>query len=120
MILAIDFDDTLFHYHPEWTGNTVGAPIEKTHQMYWYLRRQGHTLILWTCREDLPGNPALAHALEACARYGLRFDAVNEHAPGRPPQWPNSRKVYADVYLDDRGCRTAEDVYLLPGINQGR
>lgn len=120
MIIAVDFDDTLFRYHPERPGNTIGAPIPDAIRLVHYLRKQGHTLILWTCREDTPTNLALTHALEACHQYGLHFDAVNEHAPGRPHEWPNSRKVYADLYLDDKAIRTPEDVYRIPGIQQGQ
>lgn len=120
MIIAVDFDDTLFRYLPGHPVSTIGPPILETLRLVHYLWKQGHQLILWTCREDTPGNPALSQALQACETYGLQFDAVNEHVPGRPPQWPNSRKVYADVYLDDRSCRSPEDVYLIPGINLGK
>ena len=108
MIIAIDFDGTLTQKHsfPEF-GEPRTWLVEKAIQ--W--RKQGHTLILWTCREDVrKGENAqyksrmyLTEALEWCKSYGLEFDAVNMNlVEVKYPGIKVSRKVYADLYIDDK------------------
>ena len=69
-IIAVDFDGTLSK--GRWPG--VGVPnfllIEKLIQ----LQREGHKLILWTCREG----EHLQQAVEFCRERGLEFDAIND------------------------------------------
>lgn len=113
MIIAIDFDDTLFRYVPAPEGmrdfsgrsDSIGEPIWEW--IHWAKNQRicGHRLILWTCREGL----ALRHALAACEAVGLTFDAVNANLPEmcEPGQWPDSRKVKADLYVDDKARRAA-------------
>lgn len=111
MIIAVDFDDTLFEYMPPKDGSrdysgrpdSIGPPIWK-----WILwareqKAQGHKLILWTCREGI----ALDHAVADCRAVGLVFDAVNANirTPDESLYWPDCRKVKADIYLDDKGLR---------------
>ena len=62
-------------------------------------RKQGNKLILWTCRVG----DRLAEAVEWCKQFGLEFDAVNENLPEMIELWGGeSRKVFADVYIDDK------------------
>lgn len=63
---------------------------------------KGHEVILWTSRVDAE----LAAAVEWCNSYGLYFCAVNDNAPSNKAKYlakyPNgTRKVYADIYVDD-------------------
>jgi hypothetical protein len=112
-IIAVDFDDTLFRYVPTPDGmrdfsgrlDSIGEPIWEWINWCQTQKAHGCRLILWTCREGL----ALEHAVEACRRVGLTFDAVNANLPEMccPGQWPDSRKVKADLYLDDKARRTA-------------
>ena len=90
MILAIDFDHTIYFEDMR----HVNIPlIEKLIKA----RRNGHKLILWTCR----GGEHLAEAIKECLDYGLSFDAVNENIKGRA--YENvSVKVVADLYIDDK------------------
>lgn len=111
MIIAVDFDDTLFQYVPapegtmDYSGRpgSIGKPnyglIEGLRQR----REVGDKLILWTCREG----KALQEAVDACFAEGLEFDAVNANLPHMCPegQWPDSRKIKADVYLDDKAMK---------------
>lgn len=94
-IFAVDFDGTLCtDNYPE-----IGEPNEK---LINHLKRQqkfGDKVILWTCR----GGELLDNAVKWCAEQGLIFDAVNANLPGLVAAYGNdSRKVYADVYYDDR------------------
>lgn len=97
MIIAVDFDGVLCqNKFPE-----IGAP-NKAMLKYLYSRKlDGDKLILWTCRsgEDLD------NAVEWCGKYGLRFDAVNDNLQENIDMYHNnSRKVYANVYIDDQNA----------------
>lgn len=62
----------------------------------------GAGLILWTCREG----KLLENALEACARWGLHFDAVNDSLPSWKKFYgDDTRKVGATEYWDDKAYR---------------
>lgn len=81
------------------TGPESGLPTgmlfcgSKKEQAY------GARLILWTCRAD----ERLQEAVDACAQWGLIFDAVNDNLPERINLYGNnSRKVSADEYWDDK------------------
>lgn len=94
-IIAIDFDGCLCEN--DWPR--IGAPNwnvilrAKEEQAY------GAGLILWTCRAD----DRLQEAVDACAQWGLVFDAVNDNLPERINLYGNnSRKVSADEYWDDK------------------
>ncbi len=58
-------------------------------------------IILWTCRcGDL-----LEEAVAWCRMFGLEFDAVNENVAQTLEQYgTESRKISADVYIDDKAC----------------
>ena len=99
MIFAIDFDGTLTtgHYYPH-VGELNRELVSKAIQV----RKNGHKLILWTCR----GGMELAEAVEACQQVGLEFDAVNENL--NPSEKFNPRKVFAHFYIDDRNASIDE------------
>lgn len=41
-------------------------------------------------------------AVDACKKYGLEFDAVNDNVQDTIDKYKvNGRKVYADIYIDD-------------------
>jgi hypothetical protein len=67
-----------------------------------YIRQQqrdGARLILWTNRMD----GRLEEAVTWCREQGITFDAVNENLPEIVERFGGDcRKIFADVYLDDR------------------
>ena len=67
-------------------------------------RKRGAQLVLWTCREG----QRLKEAVEWCRAQGLEFDAVNENIASRLNNYPDCRKVGADIYIDDLAV-TPED-----------
>ena len=85
--IAVDFDDTITYVndYPN-TGQLKPEAIEVLKKL-----KKKYTLILWTCREGKP----LQDAVDLLAKNGIEFDYVNE-CPEK------SRKVVADVYIDDR------------------
>ncbi len=93
---AVDFDDTLNFAgsYPE-----LGEPNRELIQFLKERRQEGDKVILWTCRE---GN-LLKSAVKFCKNYGLEFDAVNDNLRENTEYFgSNSRKVFADYYIDDR------------------
>ena len=94
-IIAIDYDGTITLDSYPHAGNPNWLVINRAKEE----QANGATLILWTCREG----KELDIALEACTKWGLRFDVVNENPPDRQELWRNNpRKIYADEYWDDK------------------
>ncbi len=97
-VIAVDFDGCICA-KGEYPG--FGEPdfgiIQRLHEE----KANGAAIILWTCREG----PALQAAVDACEKWGLHFDSINESIP----EWVeyygvSSRKVGASEYWDDRAC----------------
>jgi len=96
-IIAVDFDGTLCsECYP-----AIGMPNLPLFALLKGARRQGKKVILWTCRcGDL-----LEEAVAWCRMFGLEFDAVNENVAQTLEQYgTESRKISADVYIDDKAC----------------
>ncbi len=99
-IVAIDFDGVIAEYDG-WKGEDHFLPPKPgAREAIDILRSHGIKVIIWTCRNN---EPVLSAYLE---KYGIGFDAINAdvHPDIQSPD-DNSRKVVADVYLDDRGIR---------------
>ena len=95
MIIAVDFDGTL-HTGKCWPE--IGAPAPYAVQVMQRLKEDGHCLIIWTCREG-KYETEMIHWLE---KHEIPFDCINGHAPGAAESFGyESRKIYADVYIDD-------------------
>ena len=93
-IIAVDFDGVICVSEFPNIGrphiNVIDALIKR--------RKKGDKLILWTCRHD----KLLDDAVAFCRNMGLEFDAVNENLDFMIEKYGDSRKVYADYYLDDK------------------
>lgn len=102
--IAIDFDGCLCeNAYPD-----IGAPHWNIIAAAAAAQSNGAAIILWTCREG----KLLQDALEACDRWGLRFDAVNDSLPSWKEAFGNdSRKVGADEYWDDKAYRVEHDAF---------
>lgn len=100
-IVAVDFDGTLsldssYPHIGRFNTDLFGALIK--------LKNIGYSIVLWTCREG----KELNEAVEWCKMNGLEFDAINEN----PPEVPfKSRKVVADMYIDDRAYKPTTAFY---------
>lgn len=95
MIIAVDFDETIvYSKYPEIHGIRHGV-AEALHS----LREKGHYVILWTCR----CGDMLTEAVNFMLANGIEFDRINDNHPEMVAKYgTNSRKIYADVYIDDR------------------
>ncbi|HBZ34144.1 MAG TPA: hypothetical protein DEO38_03480 [Bacteroidales bacterium] len=94
MIIAVDFDGTIVeHAYPK-IGREKPFAISTLKK----LQQDGHhQLVLWTVREgDL-----LREAVEFCKQRGLEFYAVNSNYPEELPEHRASRKISADLFIDD-------------------
>lgn len=115
-IVCVDFDGTLATR----AGAAYPAVGEDLGGVYWLtqLQRRGCVLILSTCRDGEALERVCAWLDEHCP--GL-FAAVNEQAPVSSIQ---SRKLYADVYVDDRALgapiKTYPDGRRSPHFDWGR
>ncbi len=93
-IIAVDFDGTVVeHRYPE-----IGPEMLFAFSTLRELKKRGHRLILWTYRHGEYMDAAVSY----CRKNGLEFYAVNENFPGETKMEMGSRKIYADVYIDDR------------------
>ncbi len=94
MIIAVDFDGTIVeHEYPK-----IGKPKLFAFETLKALQKKGHQLILWTYRS---GNE-LKEAVEFCRENGIEFYAVNKNYPEEEYNNSISRKIMADIYIDDR------------------
>ena len=95
MTIAVDFDGTIVeHRYP-----AIGPELPFAIDTLKYLCAQRHKLILWTVREG----ELLDEAVAYCRRRGLEFYAVNKNYPEEKPTHEGySRKLQADLFIDDR------------------
>ena len=94
MIIAVDFDGTL--QLPKQEPNRI--LIEKLRAE----QRKGNIIILWTFREG----KRLQEALNFLVKNGFKPNYINENAPQAIAMLGhNPRKVYADIYIDDKNIR---------------
>ena len=95
MILAIDFDGTIVEHEYPKIGKTKLFAFQTLKQ----LQKQGHHLILWTYR----AGKELEEAVQFCKENGIEFYAINKNYPEEEfDEKTISRKIYADIYIDDR------------------
>src|SRR5690606_6417904 len=94
LIIAIDFDGTIVDDAYPKIGKTRLFAFETLKR----LQDDGHRLILWTYRSGL----RLEEAVKFCEANGIQFYAVNKSFPEEQFDYTKSRKIYADLYIDDR------------------
>lgn len=100
-IVAVDFDGTLVTDEFPKIGRII-CPVWDTLTA---LQENGCKIILWTCRNG----EALKEAVDFCSVYGLHFDAINENLDEVKVMYGgDTRKVFADFYIDDRCCLISE------------
>ncbi|TVZ57744.1 hypothetical protein NA63_0231 [Flavobacteriaceae bacterium MAR_2010_105] len=94
LIIAIDFDGTIVDdAYPK-----IGKPRIFAFETLKRLQNDGHRLILWTYRSG----SKLDEAVAFCENNGIQFYAVNKSYPEEDFDTNKSRKIYADLFIDDR------------------
>lgn len=93
-VIAVDFDGTVVeHDYPR-----IGKEMLFAFATLKELNKKGHKLILWTIRTG----SLLDEAVEYCKKNGVEFYAVNKNYPEEEYTETISRKLNADVFIDDR------------------
>lgn len=92
--IAVDFDGTIVeHQYPE-----IGKEKLFAFRTLKELEKMGARLILWTFRTG----KELDDAIEFCRKNGIEFYAVNKNYPEELMDDTVSRKIDADIYIDDK------------------
>ena len=96
---AVDFDGTLCQsMYPK-----IGAARQNIIDYVKSLKADGNKVILWTCRVG----DKLDEAVAWCSERGIEFDGINENFQDVIDAYGgDTRKVVADVYLDDKALNT--------------
>lgn len=107
-IIAVDFDGTMCEdAFPE-----IGEPRQHVIDRLIEHKKDGGKLILWTCRNTEDTDKAV----EWAKKQGVEFDAVNddlEEVKKTDFGKTKSKKVYANIYLDDKNELVNESVDLV-------
>lgn len=98
MIIAVDFDGVLC----ENAFPKIGRPNYGVISLIREFIDNGHEVVLWTVRNG----EELTAAVDWCGERGLHFCNVNGPAPSNEAEYKDkyptqSRKIYADIYIDD-------------------
>ncbi len=92
--IAVDFDGTIVeHEYPK-----IGKEKLFAFQTLRELEKLGVRLILWTFRTG----KELDDAIDYCRLNGIEFYAVNKNYPEEVFDETVSRKIDADIYIDDK------------------
>ena len=94
LVIAIDFDGTIVEHRYPFIGRIRPFAFETMEA----LQIKGHRLILWSHR----AGKKLDDAVKFCSSHGIEFYAVNKNYPEEVWDENDSRKILADIYIDDR------------------
>ncbi|AUC85346.1 hydrolase [Polaribacter sp. ALD11] len=94
LIIAVDFDGTIVEDGYPKIGTTQIFAFETLRK----LQNEGYRLILWTYRSG----SRLDEAVAFCKDNGVEFYAVNKSFPEEKFDPKYSRKINADLFIDDR------------------
>lgn len=92
--VAVDFDGTIV----ENKFPSIGKPMLFAFETMKAMQNRGMLLILWTVRKG----KELDDAVEYCRKNGVEFYAVNANYPEEKFDIDVSRKIEADIFIDDR------------------
>jgi len=106
--IAVDFDGTIVeHCYP-----AIGKPKLFAFETLKEIQKRGFLLILWTFRVG----KELDEAVEFCRNNGIEFYAVNKNYPEEVMDESISRKIDADIFIDDKnlgGFREWSEVWQI-------
>ena len=92
--IAVDFDGTIVENR--YPG--IGKPKLFAFETFKKFENEGFMLILWTYRSG----KKLQEAVDFCKENGIEFYAVNKSYPEEEYTDDISRKIQADIFIDDR------------------
>jgi hypothetical protein len=99
-LIAVDFDDTIcFGINEDDSSKDTYTFDMNAIRILKNFQKRGGSVILWTCRSGA----SLARAVNELAGIGFYSDYVNYDHKSTIAKWgDNGRKVYADLYIDER------------------
>ena len=106
LTIAIDFDGTIV----ENASPKIGKPLIFAFETIKKLQENRHRVILWTYRRG----EELDQAVAFCEKHGVPFYAVNMSFPEEDYDTSYSRKINADIFIDDRnigGMKSWGEIY---------
>ena len=95
MVIAVDFDGTIVTHEYPRIGKEIPFAIDSLKRLQ---TQPDILLIMWTVREG----KELEEAVQFCLERGLEFYAVNKNYPEESSDFPEPRKLKADLFIDDR------------------
>lgn len=100
-VIAVDFDGTLVHNRYPFCENPNLELINfiKAH-------KDEYVWILWTCRHGEQLDMALQYLWIG---FGLKFDFVNANVPWLIDQYGDTRKIFADYYIDEKNAYISKE-----------
>jgi hypothetical protein len=131
-IILCDFDGTCIPQTPHgfFSKKDIGS-AEVLHDLV----KNGHKIVLWTCRNNSKKNPynyhlvggkwrketSLGEATRWFREHGIPLDGVNTYLPGEK-KIGKSLKPLADIIIDDTaiGCPTVSDIIDVYSVRTGR
>ena len=95
IIIALDFDDTIspWNFKENADLSEMNFTIDKVKKA----KETGAYVIIWTCSDP----SRYSFIIDYCKAHGLEIDAINENVVDLG--WDNGKKLYANIYIDDRG-----------------
>ena len=106
MVIAVDFDGTIVEDAYPLIGKPIPFAFNVLHKL---VNEEHHQLVLWTVRTG----KELDEALQYCRDNGLEFYAANKLYPDEDEQNFFSRKIVADMFIDDRNVGGLPDWGLI-------
>jgi len=103
LIIAVDFDGTIVNHRFPRIGSLMPGAKDALNRLH----DAGHKIIIWTCRNHTePDHPdwddaPISRVMWFLKNNGIPFDSINENHPDMG-FWLQSRKIYADIYIDDK------------------
>lgn len=108
-IIAVDFDGTLVFNKYPYIENPNIELIDFIKE-----NRLKYVWILWTCRKD----EQLAMAVDYMrTEHGITFDYINRNTESKIAIYGDTRKVFADYYIDDRNVDFKNFLKNKKGLN---
>jgi len=104
MIIAFDWDNTLFRMGADYT---IGEPIQSVIDTLKRLYEEGHTIIIWSCRTEDQIEPVLK-------KYAIPCHQLNQKSLEKADIYQSpTDKIHYDVLIDDKTVNPygVEDLY---------
>ena len=99
MIIAIDFDGVIHRYSKGWNGGDIyDPPVEGTRQALEQLKHEGHTLYIFSTRNNKLFHKKGIDQKEAMETW------MKQHAIPYDKIWTYGKPM-ADLFIDDRALQ---------------